>query len=497
MKILMVYPQYPDTFWSFKHALKFISKKAAFPPLGLLTVAAMLPPNWEKKLVDMNVSRVTDEDFRWANYVFISAMSVQNKSAKEVIRRCRELGVKTVGGGPLFTTGFAEFGDVDHLVLGEAETTLKPFLEDLGNGHAKAIYNSEDHPEITHTPIPLWSLIDMKQYSTMNLQYSRGCPFDCEFCDIIVLNGHQPRTKTKGQLIAELDALYEHGWRAGVFIVDDNFIGNKNKLKAEILPALIEWRKGKQYPFAFCTEASINLADDEELLRLMRAAGFETVFIGVETPNEASLTECAKSQNQNRDLVAAVKKIQRSGLEVQGGFIVGFDSDPESIFQTQIDFIQRSGIVTAMVGLLNIPAGTRLYRRMKEEGRLLTSFTGDSTDFSLNFVPKMKPTKLITGYRQVIDTIYSPRHYYERIQTFFKTFKPPRARPGKIHIHHVKAFLWSIWILGLRSDGKRYYWKLFLSYLFSSPPKFARFIIFSVNGYHFRKIARGNGDPAF
>jgi len=494
MKILLVYPQYTDTFWSFKHALKFISKKAAFPPLGLLTVAAMLPPDWQKKLVDMNVTRLTDGDIRWADYVFVSAMSVQNASAREIITRCRALSAKIVAGGPLFTTGYSDFEGVDHFVLNEAEITLRPFLEDLQKGCARPIYTSEDRPEISRTPAPLWSLINMKHYSTMNLQYSRGCPFDCEFCDIIILNGHTPRTKTKDQLIAELDALYDHGWRAGVFIVDDNFIGNKKKLKAEILPALIAWRKGKQYPFAFCTEASVNLADDEELLRLMGAAGFETVFIGIETPHAASLAECAKSQNQNRDLIAAMKKIQQFGLEVQGGFIVGFDSDPESIFQTQIDFIQRSGIVTAMVGLLNVPAGTRLHRRLKKEGRLLSDFTGNNTDLSLNFVPRMDPGKLITGYRNIVNTIYSPKQYYTRIQTFFKTFKPPRARPGKIQIHHFKAFFWSVWFLGLRGEGKRYYWKLFISYLFKSPPKFARFIVFTVYGYHFRKIARAQQD---
>jgi radical SAM superfamily enzyme YgiQ (UPF0313 family) len=495
MKILLVYPQYPDTFWSFKYALKFISKKAAFPPLGLLTVAAMLPSDWAKKLVDMNVNRLTDANIRWADFVFISAMSAQKASTKEVINRCRKLGVKTVAGGPLFTTGFAEFEGVDHFILGEAEATLKSFLEDLQKGRAQPIYHSQERPEISQTPIPLWSLIDMKQYSTMNVQYSRGCPFDCEFCDIIFLNGHKPRTKTKDQLIAELDALYEQGWRAGVFIVDDNFIGNKQKLKGEILPALIQWRKGKRYPFAFCTEASINLADDEELLRLMGAAGFETVFIGIETPNEDSLVECAKSQNQNRDLIATVKKLQRFGIEVLGGFIVGFDSDPESIFQTQIDFIQRSGIVTAMVGLLNVPAETRLYQRLKKERRLLNNFTGDNTDFTLNFIPRMDPGKLISGYRNILDTIFSPKHYYARIQTFFNTFKPPRTRPGKIQMHHFKAFFWSIWFLGLRGEGKRYYWKLFMCYLFRSPPKLARFILFTIYGYHLRKIVRAQIVP--
>jgi radical SAM superfamily enzyme YgiQ (UPF0313 family) len=489
MKILLVYPQYPDTFWSFKHALKFVSKRAAFPPLGLLTVAAMLPGDWEKKLVDMNVTRLTDGDIRWADYVFISAMAVQKESVKEVVARCKHFGVRTVAGGPLFTARSEEFDDFDYLVLGEAEITLHPFLEDLKKGHARHIYTSNEHPDISTTPIPLWSLIDMKQYSSMNLQYSRGCPYDCEFCDIIILDGHTPRTKSKEQMISEMDALYDQGWRGSLFVVDDNFIGNKRKLKAEILPALIEWREGKKYPFALCAEASINLADDEGLMRLMVAAGFDVVFIGIETPNDESLVECTKHQNQNRDLVASVKRLHQIGLEVQGGFIVGFDSDPESIFQTQIDFIQRSGIVTAMVGLLNAPTGTRLYQRLKAEGRLLSSSTGNNTDFSLNFIPKMDYDRLIGGYKHILDTIYSPREYYERIRTFLQVYIPPRTKAGKVQSHQIKAFFRSIWFLGIRGNGKRHYWRLFISYLMKSPPKFARFILLAVYGYHFRKIA--------
>ena len=420
MKILLVYPQYPDTFWSFKHALKFISKKASFPPLGLLTVAAMLPAEWEQKLVDMNVTRLADEDIAWADYVFISAMVVQGDSVREVIGRCQRLGTRTVAGGPLFTTGYEDYDEVDHLVLGEAEVTLPRFIKHLEQGSARHIYPSRISPDIKGTPIPMWSLIDMKKYSAMNLQYSRGCPFDCEFCDIIVLNGHKPRTKDKSQVLAELDALYARGWRDGVFVVDDNFIGNKKKLKLEMLPAMIEWQKRRKYPFSLQTESSINLADDDELMRLMVEAGFNTVFIGIETPNEESLAECNKSQNQNRDLVASVKRIQNCGLEVQGGFIVGFDHDPLSIFKNQINFIQNSGIVTAMVGLLNAPTGTRLHQRLKKENRLLKNFSGNNTDGSLNFIPKMNYETLINGYRQILDTIYSPKPYYERVRSFLR-----------------------------------------------------------------------------
>jgi len=490
MKILLVYPQYPDTFWSFKHALKFAAKKAAFPPLGILTVATMLPVDWEKRLVDMNIERLTDTDIRWADYVFISAMAVQRQSAGEVITRCRQLGTKMVAGGPLFTMEpqAQEFEDVDHLVLGEGEVTVPRFLDDLAKGKAEHIYETSEKPELSRTPVPMWSLINMKHYSSMSLQYSRGCPFNCEFCDIVLLNGHLPRTKGRSQILAELDALYAGGWRGGVFIVDDNFIGNKKKLKTETLPAIIEWRHGKRYPFALSTEASINLADDEELMNLMVDAGFNTVFVGIETPNEASLMECNKFQNQNRDLVASVKKIQNYGMEVQGGFIVGFDSDPLSIFRNQINFIQKSGIVTAMVGLLNAPPGTRLYQRLKQENRLVKVFSGDNTDCSLNFVPRMKYETLINGYRSILETIYSPVHYYERVRTFLAEYRPRRRFSGKLQFYHIRAFVQSIWYLGLMGPGRRYYWKLILSTLLKSPKKFPISISLAVYGYHFRKV---------
>jgi len=494
LKILLVYPQYPDAFWSFKYALRFISKKAAFPPLGLLTVAAMLPEEWQKKLVDMNITTLTDEDIKWADYVFISAMIVQQKSVKEVIAQCGELHTKIVAGGPLFTTGYEQLnlGDVDHLVLGEAEDTLPLFLEDLQKGCAQHVYESSEHPEVTKTPVPLWELVDMGKYASMNVQYSRGCPFNCEFCDIVILNGHRPRTKDKSQLIAEFEALYGQGWRSSIFIVDDNFIGNKRKLKEETLPAMVEWSQKGKYPFRFFTEASINLADDEELMQLMTKAGFDTVFVGIETTNEESLVECSKFQNVNRDLVASVKKMQNYGLEVQGGFIVGFDSDPVSIFKSQINFIQKSGIVTAMVGLLNAPPGTRLYHRLKKENRLLPYGSGDNTDGTMNFIPKMNQETLITGYKNVVKTIYSAKPYYERIKTFLEEYKPQKPRKaaeGKIHFYEIKALIKSMWVLGVKEKGRRHYWGLFSSTLLRKPRLFPLFITLAVYGFHFRKVA--------
>ncbi len=491
MRVMLVYPSYPDTFWSFRHALKFIHKKASFPPLGLLTVAAMLPEDWEKRLVDMNVTPLTDQDIRWADYVFLSAMVVQRDAVKEVISRCRALGTKVVAGGPLFTTGYDEFEGVDHFVLGEAEATLPLFLRDIAAGCPQHIYTSEERPDITKTPIPMWSLINMKHYSAMNIQYSRGCPFNCEFCDIIILNGHTPRTKDSAQLITELDTLYEQGWRSSVFIVDDNFIGNRKKLKAETLPAMIEWSQRRKYPFTFYTEASINLADDEGLMRLMAEAGFDRVFIGIETPNDESLAECNKMQNRDRDLAASVKKLQSNGFEVQGGFIVGFDNDPNTIFKSQISFIQRSGIVTAMVGLLNAPRGTRLYQRLKSENRILKESTGNNMDCSLNFVPKMNHETLINGYKSILNTIYAPRQYYERIHTFLKTYKPRRTkRLPHVEFYHIVAFVKSIWLLGIVERGRWYFWKLLLNTLIKRPRFFPLSISLSVLGFHFRKVAR-------
>lgn len=489
MKILLVYPQYPDTFWSFKHALKIISKKAAHPPLGLLTVAAMLPNEWQKKLVDMTVTSLTDEDLKWADYVFISAMVVQKNSVKEVIARGKEFNAKIVAGGPLFTTGHEEFKGVDHFVLGEAEITLPLFLEDLAKGSAQHIYASNQRPCITKTPIPLWSLINMKKYASMNIQYSRGCPHNCEFCDIVLLNGRKPRTKDKDQLLAELEALYTQGWQGPVFVVDDNFISNKRKLKTEILPAIIEWMGEKKYPFSLFTEASINLADDEKLMRLMVEAGFGRVFVGIETPNEESLAECNKLTNKNRDLVASVKKIQNYGLEVQGGFIVGFDSDPLSIFKSQISFIQRSGIVTAMVGLLNAPRGTRLHQRLKKENRLLKGFSGDNTDFSINFVPKMNYETLINGYKHILDTIYSPKQFYERVKTFLEEFKPQESKRGnQFQFSYIKVAIKAIWVLGISGKGRRYYWRFFVSTLLRYPRSFPLSMSLAVYGFHFRKV---------
>ncbi|MDA8412704.1 MAG: DUF4070 domain-containing protein [Desulfobacteraceae bacterium] len=488
MKILFIYPEYPDTFWGFRHALKFVGKKAPFPPLGLLTVAAMLDASWEKRLIDMNVQQLADRDIRWADYVFISAMTVQRQSVDDILSRCRSLGVKTVAGGPLFTTAPADFGLADHLVLGEAEMTLRPFLEDLEKGCARHLYTAEGFANVADTPVPLWALVDSRKYGAMNIQYSRGCPFDCEFCDITQLFGRKPRTKSSAQLVAELDALNRRGWRGGVFFVDDNFIGDKRKLKHETLPAIIDWAERHKHPFDFYTEASIDLADDSELMGLMVKSGFEEVFIGIETPHDEGHVESGKVQNKNRDLLDSVKRIQQAGLQVQAGFIVGFDSDPPSIFERQIAFIQESGIVTAMVGMLTALRGTKLHQRLLREGRLLGDTTGNNTTVALNFIPSMKPEALINGYRTILTTIYAPRQYYQRVTTFLKDYRPHPQGPFRLKSGYIGALFKSMLYLGVIGKERFYFWKLFIWSLLRRPRLFGMAITFAIYGYHFRKI---------
>jgi radical SAM superfamily enzyme YgiQ (UPF0313 family) len=494
MKILLVNPDLPLTFWSFKKALQFISRKAVVPPLGLLTVAAILPSEWETKLVDMATTKLRDADIRWADYVFITAMHIQRKSADQVIERCRKIGTKVVAGGPLFTSLPEQYVHVDHLVLKEAELTLPLFVRDIQNGCPRKVYNTHEKADLQQTPIPLWNLIKLKEYAMMCIQYSRGCPFDCDFCDVTTLFGHKIRTKTTEQVLKELERLYEIGWRDEVFFVDDNFIGNKHLLKTKILPAIIEWMKIKQYPFSFNTQASINLSDDEELMKLMVQAGFDCVFVGIETPNEDSLSECNKVQNKGRDLVACIKKIQQSGMQVQAGFILGFDSDRQSVFDNLIQFIQKSGVVTAMVGLLNAPRGTKLYSRLMNENRLSpVESTGNNTDFSMNFVPKMGVEELLKGYKKVVSTIYSPGNYYERILTFLRNYKSGENNKSKYRYCHIKAFVKSIWHLGIIDKGRFSYWKLIFWSLIRKPQCLHLAVTLAICGFHFRSMFESYG----
>jgi len=489
MNILMVYPQYPDTFWSFRHALRFISKKAAVPPLGLITVSSLFPSNWQKKLVDLNVSVLRAKDIQWADYVFISAMYIQKESVIKIIQECRKQRVKIVAGGPLFTQEYSSYPQIDHFVLNEAEITLPMFIKDLDSDVIPdRVYRTDKYADLKLTPVPDFHLLSAKEYAYMNIQVSRGCPFACDFCEITALLGHKVRMKNTHQIIAELQALYDRNWRGPVYIVDDNFIGNKKEIKFNLLPAIKNWMQTHKYPFAFNTQTSIDLADDTELLSLMAEAGFNSTFIGIETPEEESLKQCNKIQNKNRDMLQSIKKIQNAGLSVSGGFIVGFDNDPPSVFQRQIDFIQRSGIVSAMVGLLNAPKNTSLYKRLKAENRLTNEQSGSNTDFTMNFIPKMNTHELLEGYNKIIYNIYSIKPYYKRIRLLLQNYQRPNIWPRKIGLSYLIAFFKSIVIIGIINKGRGEYWKLFIWTLLKRPGLFIDAITYAVYGYHYRTI---------
>ncbi len=487
MKILLVYPRSPDTFWSFKHVLSFVSKRAAFPPLGLLTVAALLPPDWDLKLVDTNIEPLEDRDIAWADWVFLSGMIVHKDSAREIALRCAALGRTVVAGGPLFTTGHKDFPEIPHFVLGEAEDLVDTLVADMRARQVKGTYRATAFPDVSRAPVPRWDLVELRHYVTMPVQFSRGCPFDCEFCDIVVMNGRVPRTKKPEQVIAELEVLRRAGWRDMVFIVDDNFIGNKKRVR-ELLGALVEWRERTRPDIGFLTEASVNLADQDDLLELMVRAGFKKVFVGLETPVTESLEECHKVQNSKRDLADAVRVIQGAGLEVMGGFIVGFDNDPLDIFRRQFEFIQRSGVVTAMVGLLTALPQTRLYERLAREGRMLADSIGDNTAAVLNFVPRLDRAHLFDGYRELMRSLYAPDNYYRRVRAFLSTWRP-RGPSMRLAGSDVSAFLRSLWALGILRRGRLAFWRLFWGTLIVRPRKFRVAMELAIIGHHFRAVA--------
>lgn len=484
---MLVQPENPDTFWSFKHSLPFVSKRSAFAPLGLLTVAGLLPREWEIDLVDLNVDTLRDEAIRNADYVLVSAMIVHKPSVVTLLERCRALAKPVVAGGPLFTTGHEEFPHVEHLFLGEVEDLLPEWVADLEHGTPKRIYRTTVFPDMRHSPVPRWDLIEFASYLTMSVQFSRGCPYDCEFCDIVVMNGRAPRTKTPDQLVQELETLRVLGWRDMVFVVDDNFIGDKRRTK-ELLRTMIAWRERTRPAMGFFTEASVNLADDPELCMLMTQAGFKKVFIGIETPSSESLQECHKLQNRDRDLLASIHTLQRTGLEVMGGFIVGFDSDRTDVFQRQFEFIQRSGVVTAMVGLLTALPQTKLYHRMKREGRLRFASTGNNTLASLNFEPKLDRRFLEEGYRELMKKLYEPKVYYERVRVFLRQHRPAGPKLTR-SAADIRAFVKSLWLLGARYRGRWAYWRLCASTLLRHPSQFPRVVELAILGHHFRRIA--------
>ena len=488
MKVLLVNPEYPITYWSFRHALSFEGKRSAFPPLALTTISAMLPRTWERKLVDLNVCRLKSADIEWADMIFASAMLVQKESLIDVVKRSKAKGKRVVVGGPFISSAIEKIPGVDHIFLGEAETTLPTFIEDLKRGEAKEVYQAAQRPSLYETPIPDFGLADLKRYSMMGVQYSRGCPFQCEFCDIIEIYGRVPRTKTPEQMLAEFDSLLAVGWRGTVFIVDDNFIGNKRNVK-QLLPRITEWQERNGRPFTFITEASVNLADDDELLDGMRNAGFRRVFLGIETPEEEGLRSALKLQNIGGNLLDSVKKIQSYGMEVMAGFIVGFDTDKDDIFQRQINFIRESAIPLAMVGLLSALPSTQLWRRLEQEGRLLGESNGNNTNGELNFVPRMDAELLRQGYRSIMRTIYRPREYYSRtLECLKRISKTGPEQNNHSFIGSIMALSRIVLRLGIIDRERREFWSFVRHVIENHREMFADAMRLAVMGYHFRKI---------
>ncbi|MEW6207580.1 MAG: B12-binding domain-containing radical SAM protein [Acidobacteriota bacterium] len=492
MRALLINPEFPNTYWSFQHALSFEGKRSAFPPLSLLTVSALLPNSWERRLIDLNVRRLKPSDIDWADIVMVTAMLVQKESLHRVVELCKARGKRVAVGGPYVTTSLDSLPLADHIFLGEAETTLPQFARDFERGEARRFYQSNKRPPLSSVPVPHFHIADLKRYSAMSIQYSRGCPFQCEFCDIIEIYGRTPRTKSNEQMMMELDSLHRTGWRGSVFIVDDNFIGNKPSVK-RLLPELSEWQEKRRRPFTFLTEASVNLAEDDELLCGMQRAGFRRVFLGIETPVEESLKEANKRQNTRGDLLASVKKIQSFGMEVMGGFIVGFDSDPEDIFERQIDFIRESAIPLAMVGLLNALPDTQLWRRLKREGRLLAESNGNNTDGRLNFVPRMNSTRLIEGYQSLMRAIYSPGQYYERALECLGRVASDEPSPNHRSVAaSIAAFTRIVLKLGIVDRERGEFWRFMRRAFIEHRDKFAEAARLAAMGYHFRRLTVDN-----
>lgn len=487
-KALLVYPETPPTYWSMRHALPFLGRKSALPPLGLLTVASLLPSDWEIRVLDQNVENLRQEDIRWADLVFISAMLVQRPAFERTVALCRELGTPVVAGGPYPTSCHASIQGVDHFVLGEAEVNLPSFLDDFKRGVAGPLYFDPSHPDIRRTPAPRYDLVDRKNYAGAALQFSRGCPYHCEFCDIVELFGRLPRTKSPEQFIAELEQVYSEGWMGSLFIVDDNFIGNRIQVK-RLLVELRQWQEKNKYPYSFFTEASIDLAEDASLMDDMVMAGFNMVFIGLETPDATTLTSIKKTQNLRADMVEEVHAIQGKGLEVAGGFILGFDDDKADIFDRQVRFIQDAAIPTAMVGLLTPLPGTRLHARLATEGRLLKEGNlGNNThDLELAFLPRMNSDLLLAGYRGVLQDLYTPKRYFARCLDLIRRMRPGPASCRKVGGIELRALFYSLFRQTFSHYGGAYVSYLVRALVFR-PRMMPEIMAFAIKGHHFFTI---------
>ena len=462
MNILMVYPEMPDNVTNNLYVVHLLGKKATFPPIGLLTVAAMLPSEWNKKVVDLNIENLSRKDLRWADFVFLSAMNVQARSAEEVIRVCNENDIKVVAGGPLFTHEYEHFPGAAHYVLNEAEITLPLFLKDLELGTPKKIYTSTEYADVHRTPLPMWELVNMNNYLYSIVQYSRGCPYLCDFCDVTVLYGRIPRVKTPQQVIAELDRLLASGAGESILFADDNLIGNKKNLKKELLPALIEWRKKNPYAPVFSTQLTITLADDRELCELLLEAGFRHVLIGIESIEDASLIAMRKKQNAGRNILETVRYLQSIGFIIIGTFIVGLDTDKNTVFDDLVSFIQESGIVYIIINILKAPPGTALFERMKRENRLLSKFEFDED--KTNIIPVMNTDELYEGYEKVLSNTYSPAKVLERIIDYQKNknnvYKVSYPIKRKISFRDMLVLCRVIFKLGIAPKERKYFWQI-------------------------------------
>ena len=483
MRVLLVNPLFPDSYWSGSHSLRFARRRCLLPPLGLITVAALLPKDWECKLVDLNVESLPDSEIRQADVVMLTGMLVQRTSLHEVLERSRRLGVRTVVGGPYATALPEDLEHADHVVIGESEEIVPELAADLERGCAKPVYRETDKPDMTATPVPRFDLLRPRAYHQMSLQYSRGCPFTCEFCDIIVMYGRRPRTKTAAQVIAELEGIAATGFSGDVFFVDDNFIGNKKAVK-QMLPEVAAWRQESGSQLEFYTEASMNIADDDKLVDLMTKAGFTAVFIGIETPSPEALKETKKLQNLRRNLVDQVHGLLDKGLDVWAGFILGFDNDGPDIFDRMIGFIQKAAIPYAMVGMLGALPNTPLYRRLGKEGRLRDSFTGDQFGLT-NVITKMSSSQMIRGYRKVLETVYHPEVYFQRCRENLARWKPVPGSARKLAWRDLGTAWRAVVGQGFSSSYRRAYWSFLRWVARHHPAKLGRAIAQAAAGHHY------------
>ena len=469
MRVLLIYPLFPQSFWSFEKTLALVGRKALLPPLGLITVAAILPTEWEYKLIDRNVREITEDDWDWTELVVISGMIVQKEDLLAQIKAAKKRDKPVAVGGPYATTSPQEVQAADYLVLDEGEITLPLFVEAIKRGEPSGIFRATEKPSVTETPIPRYDLLELSAYDNMSIQFSRGCPFQCEFCDIIVLYGRKPRTKTPAQLLAELDYIYNLGWRGGVFMVDDNFIGNKRNVKL-LLKELKVWMQEKDYPFSFDTEASVDLAKDEELIELMVDCSFKKVFLGIETPDENSLALTQKFQNTRDPLTESVDKITKAGLQVMAGFIIGFDGEKPGAGNRIVRFVEQTAIPLAMFSMLQALPNTALWHRLEKEGRLLARDANINQTTLMNFVPTRPIEDIASEYIEGFWLLYEPEQYLERILRYFMKLGIPRhSRRLQPSWRTIRGLLVLCWRQGVVRQTRWKFWNNLFKIIWHKP----------------------------